>query len=112
LTRTPFLDLSRKVDLLTLAAVIKHARLVVTIDSAPVHLAAATQTPQVALFGPTNPLHWHPRFTPAVILQAGEAAPVTQFSPNQKSAPMNLISTQAVIDAMDALLATQRVASV
>ncbi|MGZ5504095.1 MAG: putative lipopolysaccharide heptosyltransferase III [Chthoniobacterales bacterium] len=112
LTRTPFLDLSRKIDLLMLAAVIKHARLVVTIDSAPVHLAAATQTPQVALFGPTNPLHWHPRFTPAIILQAGEAAPVTQFSPNQKSAPMNLISTHAVIDAMDALLATQRVASV
>ena len=109
-TRTPFLDLSRKMDLLTLAAVIKRARLVVTVDSAPVHLAAATQTPQVALFGPTNPLHWHPRFAPAIILQAGEAKPLTQFSPNQKPTPMNLISTQAVIDAMDALLATPAVA--
>jgi predicted lipopolysaccharide heptosyltransferase III len=111
-TRTPFLDLSRKIDLLSLAAVIKRARLVITIDSAPVHLAAATQTPQIALFGPTNPLNWHPRFVPAIVLQAGETQPLTTFSFNQQPAPMNLISTQQVIDAMEALLATPRVATV
>jgi heptosyltransferase III len=102
----PFVDLSGKIDLLTLAAVIRRARLLVTVDSAPMHLAAATQTPQVVLFGPTNPLHWRPRFTPALILQAGEPAPLTEFAPKRKGVPMNQISTQQVIDAMEALLPT------
>jgi ADP-heptose:LPS heptosyltransferase len=51
-------DLSGKMDLLTLAALIAQARLVVTIDTASMHHAAATRTPQVVLFGPTNPFHW------------------------------------------------------
>ncbi|MEP6820942.1 MAG: glycosyltransferase family 9 protein [Chthoniobacterales bacterium] len=105
-----FIDLCGRLDLLTLAALIKKARLLVTVDSAPVHLAAAMHTPQVALFGPTNPLHWRPRFTSALILQAGEVTPLTEFSPDAKGAPMNLISTQQVIDAMKALLAPPRAA--
>lgn len=104
--RHRFHDLSGEVDLLTLAALIKRAKLLTTVDSAPMHLAVGTQTPQVALFGPTNPLHWAPRFTPALVLKAGEAAPLTAFSPKQKPTPMNLISTEQVIDAMKALLAT------
>ena len=79
-------DLSGKTDLLTLAALIAQARLVVTVDSAPMHLAAATKTSQVVLFGPTNPFHWRPRESTALIL------------------PMNDISTEAVINAMDSLL--------
>lgn len=106
--RHPFIDLSGKMDLLTLAALIKRARLLATVDSAPMHLAAATQTPQVVLFGPTNPLHWRPRFAPAIILQAGQLAPATEFSPDQKGAPMNQISTEQVIDAMKAVLAAPR----
>ena len=62
-------DFSGKTDLLTLAALIARARLLVTVDSAPMHLAAATRTPQVILFGPTNPFHWRPRESPALILQ-------------------------------------------
>lgn len=107
-TREPFVDLSGRVDLLTLTALIKKARLLATVDSAPMHLAAATQTPQVVLFGPTNPLHWRPRGSPALILQAGQPAPLTEFSPDHKRAPMNLISTEQVIDGMKALLATPR----
>ena len=107
-TRVPHIDLSGKMDLLTLAAVIARARILLTVDSAPVHLAGATATPQVALFGPTNPFHWHPRFSPAIILRGEQRYPPAQFSPKQKSAPMNLISTPQVIDAMETLLATPR----
>ncbi len=106
--REPFVDLSGQLDLLTLTALIQRARFLVTVDSAPMHLAAAMQTPQVVLFGPTNPLHWRPRFSPVVILQAGHAAPVTEFSPKQKGRPMNQISTEQVIDAMESLLAAPR----
>ena len=102
--RHPFVDLSGQVDLLTLAGLIKKARAVTTVDSAPMHLAAGTRTPQVVLFGPTNPLHWAPRFSPALILQGNQPAPITEFSPKQKPVPMNLISTEQVIDAMKALL--------
>ncbi|MGI9089433.1 MAG: putative lipopolysaccharide heptosyltransferase III [Chthoniobacterales bacterium] len=103
-TRPPFVDLSGQIDLLTLTAIIRRARLVLTVDSAPMHLAAAMQTPQVVLFGPTNPLHWRPRFTPALILQGGHAGPLSEFAPKQRGAAMNLISTEQVIDAMESLL--------
>ena len=102
--REPILDLSGKVDLLTLAALIARAALLVGVDSAPTHLAAALRTPQVVLYGPTNPFHWRPRSSPAVILQGGMDAPVTNFSPEHRRGTMNEISTQQVIDAMEALL--------
>ena len=99
-------DLSGKTDLLTLAALIARARLLITVDSAPMHLAAATRTPQVIPFGPTNPFHWHPRESPALILQGESKSPVTKFVPKQPRRPMNQISTQAVIDAMETLLSS------
>jgi len=102
--REPVVDLSGKTDLLTLAALIGQARLLVTVDSAPMHLAAAMQTPQVILFGPTNPFHWRPRESPALILQGKSTAPVSEFSPVQPRLPMSQISTEAVIGAMDSLL--------
>jgi predicted lipopolysaccharide heptosyltransferase III len=109
--RQPFVDLSGKIDLLTLAALLQRAKLLTTVDSGPMHLAVATQTPQVALFGPTNPLHWAPRFTPALVLQAGKPEPVAEFNAKQKPAPMSLISTQQVIDAMKSLLAAPQAAT-
>jgi heptosyltransferase III len=103
-TRQPVVDLSGKTDLLTLAALIERARLLVTVDSAPMHLAASAQKPQVILFGPTNPFHWRPLESPALILQGKSTAPVTEFSPVQPRLPTSQISTKAVIDAMDSLL--------
>jgi len=100
----PVVDLSGQLDLLTLAALITRARLLVTIDSAPMHLAGALGTPQVALFGPTNPYHWRPRAASAIVLQAGLADPVTHFVPQQPPFAMKEISTEQVIDAMQTLL--------
>lgn len=100
----PIADLSGKLDLLSLAALLQRARLLVTIDSAPMHLAGALGTPQVALFGPTNPFHWRPRTTPAAILRAGYPTPMTEFLPKQPPQPMKEISTEQVIDAMQTLL--------
>ena len=102
--RPPIIDLSGNTDLLTLTALIAQARLLVTVDSAPMHLAAATQTPQVVLFGPTNPFHWRPRESPALIMQGESPTPVVEFSPDQARVPMKQISTKAVIGAMDSLL--------
>ena len=103
-TRQKFVNLSGKTDLLTLAALIGDAQLLVTVDSAPVHLAASTHTPQVILFGPTNPFHWRPTDSPALVLHGKSAAPVTQFAPLRPRFAMSDISTEAVISAMDLLL--------
>ncbi|WP_287128043.1 glycosyltransferase family 9 protein [Candidatus Cyanaurora vandensis] len=42
-------------DLGKLAALIAEARLLLCVDSAPMHIAVATNRPLVALFGPTDP---------------------------------------------------------
>jgi predicted lipopolysaccharide heptosyltransferase III len=105
LTR-PIIDLSGHLDLLTLGALIARARLLVTIDSAPMHLAGALGTAQVDLFGPTNPFHWHPRSQSAVVLRAGNAAPLDHFVPQQAPHQMKEISTKQVIDAMESLLSS------
>jgi ADP-heptose:LPS heptosyltransferase len=98
------IDLSGKTTLLSLAAIVRKARLLVTVDSAPMHFAAAWGTPQVVLFGPTNPFHWHPRSDSAMVLLGGMDGPVTEFDPKQRAVPMNLISTESVIGAMGSLL--------
>jgi heptosyltransferase III len=103
-TRQKITDLSGTTDLLTLAALIARAQLLVTVDSAPVHFAAASHTPQVILFGPTNPFHWRPTDSPALILHGKSREPLTEFAPVRPRFPMSEISTKAVISAMDSLL--------
>jgi predicted lipopolysaccharide heptosyltransferase III len=104
--RSEPIDLSGQTDLLTLAALVRKTRLLVTVDSAPMHFAAAWNVPQVVLFGPTNPFHWHPRSRSALILVGDHVGPVKNFDPRQQAFPMNQISTQTVIDAMESLLST------
>lgn len=99
-------NLAGKIDLPTFAAVIARARLCVSCDTGAVHLAAAFRTPQIALFGPTNPFHWRPRHERALVLSAAQPdAPLTAYHPRMKGAPMDGISTELVIRAIDSLLA-------
>jgi ADP-heptose:LPS heptosyltransferase len=99
----PVHDLSGKLTLMQLAAVIARARLVLSVDSAAMHLAAMARRPQVALFGPTNPFHWRPRHPEArVLLASGE--PAGAVGPRHTAAPMDALSTGAVMAAIDALL--------
>ena len=51
----PALSLAGRTTLPELAAVLRRARLLVTTDTGAMHLAAALETPVVALFGPTAP---------------------------------------------------------
>lgn len=96
-------DISGRLDLLTLAALTQQASLVLTVDSAPMHLAGAFGTPQVALFGPTNPFHWRPRHDRAIILQSHGPTSPPEFRPQHPGGPMTEISTQNAIDAIVAL---------
>jgi heptosyltransferase III len=49
-----------RLSLAELADLIRHARLFVGVDTATTHIAAATGTPTVAIFGPTDPVIWGP----------------------------------------------------
>jgi lipopolysaccharide heptosyltransferase II len=53
--REPVLDLTGRTDLPALMALLAEAKVVVSTDSGPMHLAAALGRPAVCLFGPTAP---------------------------------------------------------
>ena len=58
--QVPLVDLSGQLSLKELAALAGQARLFVGVDSAPMHIAAAMETPTVAIFGPSGELEWGP----------------------------------------------------
>ena len=58
--KAPVVDLTGSLTLKELAALTAKARAFVGVDSAPMHMAAAMQTPTVALFGPSGEAHWGP----------------------------------------------------
>jgi len=53
-------DLAGRLSLKQLAALTANAKLFIGVDSAPMHIAAAMQTPVVALFGPSGDIVWGP----------------------------------------------------
>jgi ADP-heptose:LPS heptosyltransferase len=50
--------LSRKIH--EVAALISQSDLFITNDTGIMHVAGATETPQISIFGPTNPYNWAP----------------------------------------------------
>ena len=65
----PAINLAGKTDLLQAAAVLEHTRLFIGNDSGPGHLAAASGTPTLTLFGPGDPARYHPWHPQAQWLQ-------------------------------------------
>jgi lipopolysaccharide heptosyltransferase I len=57
---TPIVDLTGQTDIVNLIALLTKARLVVTNDTGPGHIAVYLNTPTVMLFGPTNPARIRP----------------------------------------------------
>jgi len=51
----PVINLAGRTTLRELACLYSRAEILITTDSGPMHLAAAMETPVVALFGPTDP---------------------------------------------------------
>lgn len=62
--KQPYVILAGETDVGQLAALYARALLVLGPDSGPLHLAAAVGTPTVALFGPADPVEFHPWGTP------------------------------------------------
>ena len=58
--RARLVDLGGQLALPELAALTSRARAFIGVDSAPMHIAAAMQTPTLALFGPSGEFEWGP----------------------------------------------------
>jgi heptosyltransferase-3 len=60
----PVLNFAGKTTLKELGALIAKAQLLITVDSVPLHIASATKTPVVVLFGPSSEQNWGPWMHP------------------------------------------------
>lgn len=58
-----------------LSVLIARADLVIASDSGPIHIAAATGTPAVSIFGPTDPRIWAPKSAQVTVLRPSECPP-------------------------------------
>lgn len=68
----PDITLAGKTSFLELAALIDNAALYIGVDSAPMHMAAALNTPLVCLFGPTDHKKWRPWSDDSIVIWAGD----------------------------------------
>ncbi|MDK2126431.1 putative lipopolysaccharide heptosyltransferase III [Parachitinimonas caeni] len=64
----PTVDLVGQLSLTELGALIGRASLLLGVDSAPMHMAAALDVPQVVLFGPSGEHDWGPWSDQATVL--------------------------------------------
>lgn len=64
----PAIDLTGKLTLKELAALTARSSCFVGVDSAPMHIAEAVQTPVVALFGPSGEKEWGPRSAHSIVV--------------------------------------------
>jgi len=102
--KTKPVDLSGKLSLKQLAAVIQGAELFLGIDSAPMHIAQAVSTPVLVLFGPSGVHNWGPRNpSDTVIYRRWECVPCGKDGCNstKKSRCLDDISVDEVKKAID-----------
>lgn len=66
------ISLAGNLTLRQLASLIDNSKLFIGVDSVPMHMAAALQTPIVALFGPSKIHFWRPWQALAEIIWAGD----------------------------------------
>lgn len=97
----PILNLAGRTTIQQLMAVLAGARLAVTNDTGPGHIAAATGTPTVFIFGPTNPArvgpYGHPEAVAAV--DAFERGPAIESDNPEHT--IDKVSVEAVYQAIE-----------
>lgn len=104
----PDLTFAGRTTFLQLAALIDHATLYIGVDSAPMHMAAALDKPQVSLFGATKPLQWRPWSDKATVVWAGDYHPMPERKDLDRSQKyLTWIPVQAVNEAVDRLLCNE-----
>ena len=96
-----------KMSLPLLAALLKLSKFYVGVDSAPMHMAAALNVPQVALFGPSWVQEWRPWSDKATVIYAGDFGPLPHpdsINTDDTTRLLAAIPTEVVIQSVDKLV--------
>lgn len=108
LTDVPVTNLAGKLTLKELAALILFARVLICVDSVPLHIASALKTPVVALFGPTSEVNWGPWMHPRarVVAQSFSCRPCYQdgCGGSKMSDCLFSMPISSILSGLDALL--------
>nr|WP_159464769.1 putative lipopolysaccharide heptosyltransferase III [Scandinavium goeteborgense] len=95
-------SLAGQLTLRQLGALIDHAALFIGVDSVPMHMAAALQTPCIALFGPSKLTFWSPWQVNGEVIWAGDYGPLPDpdaVDTNTKERYLNAIPVERVVTA-------------
>ncbi|WP_034918414.1 putative lipopolysaccharide heptosyltransferase III [Erwinia sp. 9145] len=95
-------SLAGQLTLPQLASLIDHARLFIGVDSAPMHMAAALNTPCIALFGPTKLTQWRPWGEHNRVIWAGDYAPLPSPDSIDTKTSLRYLSAIPVEDVVNA----------
>lgn len=81
-----------------IAALLKIADLLITVDTGPLHIAQGVGTKVLALFGPTDPAVWGPRGKKDIVLQSEEdCSPCWGKTDCQENTCMQQLTAERVI---------------
>ncbi|MEZ3501040.1 putative lipopolysaccharide heptosyltransferase III [Pantoea sp. KPR_PJ] len=95
-------SLAGRLSLPQLAALIARASLFIGVDSAPMHMAAALDTPCLALFGPTKLQFWRPWGDHNRVIWAGDYGPLPDpdaIDTNTRQRYLSAIPVEEVVNA-------------
>jgi len=101
---TKIINACGKTTVNQLAALIKRCAVYISADSSPLHIAAAVNTPAVALFGPTDPLRHMPAAKECLVINKGLLCSPCYKTKCAHKKCMNAITVEEVIQAIDKLL--------
>lgn len=101
------INLAGKTELKDLCAIIAEAHRLICVDSVPLHIASATKTPVVAIFGPTSELNWGPWMHPKGLVLAQTLSCRPCFRDGCAGSKMSdclfTLTSQKIINALDSL---------
>jgi len=98
--KTHSINLEGMTTLRELAALYRRVALLVTTDSGPMHLAAAVNTPVVAVFGPTSPARTGPYGAGHTVIQRDLSCAPCFLKHCETKNCMNEISVEEVLEAI------------
>ncbi len=105
--KKPVVNLCGQINLKELIALIGHARLLIGVDSVPMHIASATNTPCVAFFGPSNELEWSPWMNRHIILSSNHSCRPCDLAgcgDGRRSECLSSITVERALSAVESLL--------
>ncbi|UNH27248.1 lipopolysaccharide core heptosyltransferase RfaQ [Moellerella wisconsensis] len=99
----PVTALAGKTSFAELGALISHAALFIGVDSAPMHIAAAVNTPIICLFGATDHIFWRPWSDNVIQFWAGDYESMPPRSERDRTKRY-----LSIIPASDVIAATEK----